>query len=78
MPRMPFAGGSGLALAIALTWPHHVDAQGGETLARCSRDIPAAQRVDVCRAEAAFEPRSVRARLEYGWALVESTSSLNR
>jgi hypothetical protein len=25
-----------------------------------------------CRADVAFEPRSVRARLDYGWALVEA------
>ena len=38
----------------------------------CGRNLQGKERLQACRADVAFEPHSVRARLEYGWALVEA------
>ena len=47
-------------------------AQSSNAPMGCGGDLHGEKRLQACRAEVVFEPRSVRARLEYGWALVEA------
>lgn len=62
-----------LTLVLLLSTGHSALGQGTEAEPRCGGRFEGEQRLAACRADANFNPTSVRARMAYGWALVDAS-----